>query len=237
MGREPRTSRVEAVFFGPAYEDELAALIRVIDTGEAKDFNHPILGTWKARILRSPVRFEADAIDFASMDLEVMEDGTDTALPDLFTMSTISAEVTTAADEVEELDETGLEEVPTALDEIREFASNAQTMAADLAKGLDKVRSRVDAAVRAVNALMDVGNWPLVRALKRASYACQRLANRIMALKPPAVVKQLEAAIPAVVLAHALYKDRSRAEEIVRMNRVRNPFMIAAGTRLKVYAK
>ena len=41
----------------------------------------------------------------------------------------------------------------------------------------------------------------------------------------------------ATMLAHALYGDSSRAQQITDLNHLRNPSLIPAGTQLRVYGK
>ena len=43
--------------------------------------------------------------------------------------------------------------------------------------------------------------------------------------------------MPLSMFAHRLYGDGARADEILRMNRVKNPFLVPAGTVLKVFAR
>jgi len=76
-----------------------------------------------------------------------------------------------------------------------------------------------------------------VRAVKRVAYSVQKLAQRVQSLRPPLVLKRLEAAMPVSLFAHKLYGDAKRQDEILRMNRVRNTFVIPAGTELKVYSR
>ena len=237
LGRAGRTFYVRAIFMGPTSEAELFDLLRVIDRGEPADFVHPLLGTFKARVERAPVHRDADAYDFASVELHIVEEGTDATLPDGSAVETIKGEITQEVADLEGLDDTELEEVPSALDEVIAFADAAADAVADLEKLVDKVRSRIEAAIRAIDKLTDVGNWPLVQGLKRLAASCQKLANRVRALKPPLIVKTLETAMPVSLLAHRLYGDGARVDEILRMNRIKDPFFVPAGTQLKVYSR
>jgi nucleoid-associated protein YgaU len=48
------------------------------------------------------------------------------------------------------------------------------------------------------------------------------------------VTKLIKTPCSLTVLAHSLYADGTRADEILSLNRVRNPFLVPAGTLLKV---
>jgi prophage DNA circulation protein len=94
-GREPRTTSLTAVFQGPNYITELGRFLRVVDTDDSETFRHPLLGTWTAKVRRLGITHEDTARDMATVEIEVVEDGTRTSLPILFSVAQLSAEVTT----------------------------------------------------------------------------------------------------------------------------------------------
>jgi prophage DNA circulation protein len=241
LGAEPRTTKVKAIFFGPQYEDGLGELIRVVDEGKPGEFRHPILGAWQARVARSPVHFDSGAYDVATVELEVVEDGTDKQVPDLFSVTAMELEAEEAVLEIEEAWgelSYDLPEVPSVISEIRSFIASAQAELASIVDKVNRVRSRVDRAIAAARKLGDVRSWPLVVALKKAVHTVQRLAKSIRDIKPPVILKRLEAAMPVSLLAHSMYgTGTKRADEILRLNKIKNPFIVPRGTELKVYAR
>lgn len=240
MGREPRNTRITAVFFDDGdltYESKLNALIQVIDEAKSGTFIHPILGEWQARIERSSIRHTHDERDMATVDLTIIEDGTDSTLPEIFTYTKLKKETLDEADYVDDENLTAIQEATDAASRARDFANSVANAVGDISDGLNKVRKYIDKAVAKARALTDIRNYKLVRRLKRLAYSCKKLAVQVRSLKPPLLKKRLAAAMPTRVLAQSLYGDSSRSAEIEKMNRVRNPFKVKRDTEMKVYGR
>ncbi|MFW2176667.1 MULTISPECIES: DNA circularization N-terminal domain-containing protein [unclassified Moraxella] len=77
-----------------------------------------------------------------------------------------------------------------------------------------------------------------VAKLKQASATLQQLTNEAVNKKPPLTQYTVKRNSTLRLIAHRLYADHSRADELLRLNKgLVSPAMVMAGTRLNVYAK
>jgi len=179
--------------------------------------------------------------DAATVDLEVVEEGIDTILPELqWSVTALEQEVEVSCVEVEaevsRLDET-IDAVTDAVAELRDFVAKARSVGSKLAMAIDKVRAKISAAVTAARSLGDIESYPIVRAVRRAEHTATQLARRLYNESPPVITKLIKVPCSLTVLAHSLYGDGARSDEILALNRVRNSFLVPAGTLLKVPSK
>lgn len=238
LGREPRRTSLTAVFHGSSYEAELSQFLQVVDAGKAATFVHPTLGTWTARATIGGVDQDYTRRDCAMVQVEVVEDGTSTELPTLFSLDALAAEVTLAAYELGELNLEAVDEVTTAADAALAFAADVKDSMDSAAAAVNEVRRKIENAQEAIRSATDFANYPLVKSLRKVAYTCQKLATRVEAFRPSVVAKDIPIAMPLPLLAHELYGDRSRADQLTTLNpSVRNPFVIPPGTRLKVHGE
>jgi prophage DNA circulation protein len=240
LGRDPRTTKLRAVFLGTGYLTELGALMREIATGEAGRFVHPLFGSWEARVKAAPVHHEMGARDMATVELEIVEDGTNQQLGDLISTEALEQQVEVDAEavEAEVVAEAGIAAyVADAIASARSFAARARSAVEKISNMVNAVRNKIDQAIAAVRSLTDVGSWNIVRGLKRLAFSATKLARRLRDLKPSVILKTLAAATTLNALTHSLYGGTARAAEITRMNPIRNTFLIPIGTQLKVYSR
>lgn len=240
LGREPRSTRLTCVFMGDNYESDLGAFNMVVDEGKAGFFVHPILGTWNARISRVGIKHSHDMRDVATVDVEVIEDGTSTTLPNLLSVAKLQKEAIDWADQVDTDNLlTQVTEAQSAASKAREFANDIKTTVNDINSTLNQVRRKIDTAVSKLRQLTDIQNYKIVRSLKRLAYSCTKLGVRVQSLRPPLLKKRLAAAMPLPYLAHQLYGDKKRSSEIANLNKgkVPNQFKIKKDTELKVYGR
>ena len=101
------------------------------------------------------------------------------------------------------------------------------------------VRERLDDALRCVAAaLSQEGVHPVSDRLRTAARGIQQLAEAALHARPPLATHTVDAPCNFHALAHRLYGDFSRADELRRINpQVRNPNFIAKGQELLVYAR
>lgn len=77
-----------------------------------------------------------------------------------------------------------------------------------------------------------------VAALKQAAAQLQQLTNDAVNKKPPLIQHTVKRTTTLRLLAHRLYADHSRADELLQLNKdLVNPALVQAGTRLYVYAR
>lgn len=77
-----------------------------------------------------------------------------------------------------------------------------------------------------------------VAALKQAAAQLQQLTTEAINRKPPLVAYTVKRNTTLRLLAHRLYADHARADELLRLNKgLLNPALVKVGTRLHVYAQ
>ena len=135
------------------------------------------------------------------------------------------------------VDSADISEVDAAIQAGKNFTAGAEDYAHQAEDKLDQVRKIIDKAVDKARELSDVKNYPIVKAATRLSYSCQKLAIRVKKDQPKVTEYVTAITMPLVLLAQELYGDSSRAEDIKKLNSIPNPFMVPAGTKLKVYAR
>jgi prophage DNA circulation protein len=243
MGREPRLTRVRAVFMGPEYEADLGVLLARVDEGKAGTFQHPIMGSWRARVRRAPVHHEHGMRDIAIVELEVVEDGVNTSLPDLFSVAVAQAECYSSAELLAAAmaayeDAAGLAgAIGDVIADVQAFADDVTSFVNKVADTVNQIRAKINAGLKFIKKVADVKNWPVARALRKVAHSVQKLGKAVQSLSPPALFKTIGATMSVTALAHSLYGDGSRSSQLLAMNKIRNPFLVPVGTRLKVYAK
>jgi len=80
--------------------------------------------------------------------------------------------------------------------------------------------------------------YPIVENLRAAALAVQDLGAQVIRLHPPVVVQNVPSPCNLHLLAHWLYGDYARSEELARLNPgLKNPNFVAQGQALYGYAK
>lgn len=243
MGRGARRTRLRAVFFGVDYETRLGKLIDVLDDQkESYELVHPILGTWQVRAERSPIHHDSGAADFAAIDLDLVEAGLNIDLETLRSVEALEDDVDESADEIEEVEvdatpselESFVQSVSDAVSAVRSFAASARSAYGKILDAFSSVQNSVARAVAAVRAIGDVRSWGIVVALKKSLHMCRKLRRAIEGASPLMIAKRVAVDISASALAHAWLGSAGRADDIVRLNKVRNTFLIPADTLIRV---
>jgi prophage DNA circulation protein len=238
MGREPRNTKLSVIFHGEQYELSLGAFLDVVDQGETATFRHPILGQWEARATVNSMQHSPDDRDAVTLDVEFIEDGTETVLPTLFSVVSIEAEIESWLDQISLENIWGYSEITSAITAVREAVAKAQTMVNKLTSAINQARKKIETALDKLKELTDVENYKCVRALKRCAYSLQKLGVRYQELHPPSTKKSNPVPAPLVIMAIDLYgtKARERAGELADMNDIRNPLFAQPGD-IKVYTR
>jgi prophage DNA circulation protein len=246
FGREPRETHLTVVFMGDDVEAKLGAFLKVIDDGEAGDFTHPILGTWTARVQKADLLHDASAEDYCAVELSLVEDGAGTELPDVFSVQKLKDDALTLADEAE-FDWSSIKPDPgvmaiinackNAVAKARAFIDKIEDTIASAIESLNELRTSVLNAVEKLRRLPQLLAHKIVRGLLRLNLGCKKVADRLRQEKPPRTVKTLAAAQPLSMVAARQYGSAKRVDEVARQNRIRNPFLIPAGTEVVLYAR
>lgn len=238
LGRAARPTRITAVFHGPDYLTELNGLLELIDDGQSGEFVHPLLGSWTARIERAAINHVHSRRNVAEVTLDLREDGTSTELPVLLSVGALEAQVQVdvAAAQVEADKVAAPTEVATAISDASSFVDDLQAIVDDATARMDQLSATVDAAIESARKLGDVDSYPLVRSLRQMAYSANRLKQQAERLQPKVIEREIPAHVPLRAIANKLYGDPSRDADLLRINRVRNPFLIQPGTPLKVFS-
>lgn len=101
------------------------------------------------------------------------------------------------------------------------------------------VRARLDDALHYTAAALPQGSvHPVCEHLRTAARAMQQLAEAALNARPPLAIRTAGLACNFHLLAHRLYGDFTRADELRRINpQVRNPNFIDPNQELLVYVR
>lgn len=123
IGRDPRRTSLTAVFYGDDYETSLSEFMSTVDEGKKGLFVHPILGSWQARLNISSIQHEPGKRDACTVQVEVLEDGTSTELPELYSITALEDEVLTEAAALTAANTDNIAKVTSAVTEAVAFAA------------------------------------------------------------------------------------------------------------------
>lgn len=231
LGRQPWKQNFSAVFYGDDYETNLSAFISVCNEATSGEFVHPVFGKIEsAKININSINHSADEWNYCTVECEGIEDGTSTSIPELFSIGSFEDDLETEVGVLEALESTLTDVISDATD----FYNNATNYTKDITKRFNRLSKKIDTAVQLYDDVTDVSNYPVVKALNRVRYSASKLKDRIISSKPKMTEKRLTTTVPAAVVAQLLYGDGSRYAEIIAQNKIRNPFLIPAGTNLIV---
>lgn len=112
-------------------------------------------------------------------------------------------------------------DVEMTIDEIERLVGDARTELAD--------------AILALEDEYGVEGQTATAALRALAVALQALGAGIIEAGGALTLWTVPAVLPVTLIAHRLYEDVERAEEIQRLNRTMDPNRVLAGTVLRVY--
>lgn len=252
IGAEARPISAEIVFHGTDYLADLLAFLAVANVGATGALIHPVLGAVQAKVVRTEVRHEEARRDSATVTAEFLEDGVNTSTPTLVSIDAASDALTaqtaatrTLADDLSGTAATALPATTAALDDADTFAESLDENPAELQTRLDQLGDRVNAGIAEIDeletdaagdALDDVGRSELRDAMRAVFDDADQLKQRTERLHPKVIPQNLPVHVPLVTLALQLYNDPTRADDLLRLNKIRDPFLVPPGTVLKVFA-
>ena len=241
LGREARPSSFAAIFFGDGYLSELGALIQLIDEGKTQTLKHPLFGTWQAKCTRANVTHNHDRRDSALVDLEFLEDGVNTSIPEIFSIGAVQSEMLLGVDELQSADDALTENIDSLtafIDDATAFIDDVDAQISDLTARFERLKKYGQAYVDELSQkVADHINWPAVRAARRLVNSGARLKGRVERIRPRISDTEIAVHTPLVAIAMARYSDPDRADELQRVNKVRNPMLVPPGTKLKIYSE
>lgn len=241
LGREPRPSSFRAIFFGNDYLPLLVDFLKEVDKGETRTLQHPLFGQWEARCVRAVVDHEHSRRNSAAVDLEFLEDGVNTEIPDVFSVGTAQealSEDITGLETANELLTEEISTVPTLITDAEAFIQDVDDQVTDLTARFEKISKAGKEAVAELEAKIDDAvNSDTVRAVRRVVDSASRLKERVERLAPSVAEMEIDNHTPMVAVAMRLYGDPARADDLIRLNKIRDPFLVPPGTRLRVYSE
>lgn len=241
LGRRPRESVFSVVFYGDDYLTRLGDLLRVLDEGTAGPLVHPLFGRYTARYVGGGIDHTHDERDTARLELTFKEDGRNHTLADLFSFEAavreLEVDVEAARQAYDDLDE-DIPEVEAALADADDYGTDVDDTADDLEPRFDQLRRHNNEAIAATG---EANQEPrrtqsLVQSLRDIVESARAVKEQAERNYPKRTTKEIGSAVPLSVLALSLYGDPDREEDLLRLNRVKNPFLVPAGTELKIFA-
>lgn len=254
MGAEPRVTRCRLLFWErPPLDGEaatgnhlqrFAAFLDAVRAGKAQDFVHPITGTYRAMVESFDYDATADERDAITAECVFVEDTTAPAQFDPGRMVLVdagAAAVRVHADQANAelaaagIDSSAATDAAAAVDGWESAATSVREVNLQLAS----IGSQIDGLIAEYELASSIENYALWRTLQRLHYSCRRAAALFRQAQPQIVTLTLAAAQPLRVVATELYgADGAEAgyAEMMRLNDIDDPSLIAAGTSLRAPA-
>jgi hypothetical protein len=209
--------------------------------GKSDVFSHPLLGSYRARI--GDFRFRASEDAAVEVTCTILAEDEPTVVfragAGISTEAGVEAVSAAAAAADTELAAVDLEsDVPSsALAQVTAWASGEDLDSADVFAQVATVSSQIDDAITALDLTSDLSRWEAYKQMIRLQYEVQRAAEA--AVSDADNVFDLTVRVPrplraicAELYGAALAEDR--ATKIAKLNRLRTPGLVPAGSRLKM---
>lgn len=121
------------------------------------------------------------------------------------------------------------------------LASEAQTATltpVDVETVTNLARTELEAAIVQVRAVYPVETGkPIIESLKDTALALQQTAEAVIVARPPLLTRTVVAPVPLRLQAHLWYGDHTRADELQRLNNLRDPNFLMSHQDLLAYAR
>lgn len=239
-GRRMRRTACEIEFVGRDFEKKLSAFDQAVTKDEPALFVHPLRGSYRA-VAKDWTYSVSDVADYASGSCVFVEYESPRAV------TPVSAGVVAIA---------GPGAMRVAVQRTIAAAGNDRGLIATLGAALAaveewaaedsdlrSVQTRLSSLTSTINAKLDSlkpttwESWKLYRELLRTRAQLQSAGEAVVAEYSVLIDAETTTAEPLIAFARRLFggaQARERAEEIKRLNGIKTPGMIPAGTKLKV---
>lgn len=253
--RNGRRWEILGIFIEDDYPDTMDQLIAKLDNGgEPKEFVHPVFGVFKASCESWHVLHDVDdAADSATVQITLVEHTEDTASPSAIRSTTparANAVRSAAADVLSALsafvaatevqNNTYVLEVTAAVnaangvaDELE--ASGDEMSALEVQSSTNSTLSTVAIAVDAGADYDSTEAYDLGAAVQAMAAAISDMANELIEAKPPLQTFTVAADTNLLTFVHGLYGNSERVDEVLQLNSVADPSLLAAGTKVMAY--
>lgn len=246
QGKKLRTVRAEIKFCPQpglaSYSDRYDEFLKLFEDGEPHVLSHPLDGQYTATGGSLTVRSDASALCIY-VTAEFLHEQEE---PPVFPAESISnpaaglEAVTTAHDRaIGVLDEFELESsAPTlALAEVTAWAEAPELDSQAVFLGVASVTQLIDEAIADLDVKQNLNTWPVFRELIQLRYEVVRAASAFTASTVSVFELYVEAPRPLLAICAEVYgaaSAREKRDEVQRLNRLRSPGRVPAGTTLKM---
>lgn len=255
MGAEPRVTNCKVIFFPPrGLADESAlerfkAFVRVVNQGEPQTFVHPLLGSYKASVGTCNAEATAGLRDTIMVDVEFVEDAPDSAIfdenpgnPVLSAVDDVKASSAALDKAVDDVN-TRKPSAPvsttvgaTATTEVSRWGDADGVTERDVRLAAASLSTTISSETDRLELATNIDRWPLAEALANLHYSVRRAAETFIETTPRIFEITVDKPTPLLTIAANVYgadQAADRYEQLLKLNDVRNPLRIEAGTVLR----
>ena len=240
-GLRQRRTPCRLAFVGPDFEARWRAFDELADSDQARLFVHPLRGSYLAVVedWRYSVSEVGDFVEGSCTFIEYAPPLPPSPVAASSSAAAGAAGVRIAADNAiaaATAAGTTFEEAEQASANAEEWSSSDGLSAREVQATLDATLARIDDRLNALKP-SNSAEWQLFKSMLRVRYQLQQSAAAVLAEGESVTEFLVETGTPLIAIAVRLFGGadaRQRAEDLRRLNNLRTPGMVPAGTRLKV---
>lgn len=232
--------------------DRARLFVDTCNLGEARELVHPLFGSFPALVENLDVAADGDRRDVIEIQARFVEQGLDPAP----LLSQTARQLAGGAPSVELEADTAIAASAAAVDagafdqaegdDVEQVATAAKTEAdrwetdpdldpRSVTVGLERTGDEIDRLITELDMYTNPGKYPTLRALTRLRYQMGRAAEVVIRDAPALIELVTAAAAPLGTILADVYGAAGATEhrdEAIRLNSIRDPMLLDAGTRL-----
>lgn len=231
-------------WIGLNHRERFERFVKVANAGKAREFVHPLYGSFPARCESFEASSAGENRDQISVQAKFVEDGLNpvaltatiakpieggAAAVDVEAKAASSAAAALPAGDGELVTDTAT----SAAEEVARWDANPDIDPNEVTTGLQRISDDIDTTIRRLDLLSTPNGYPTYRALARLHAQVRRAAERARRDAPALIQITTAAASPLRVLLADVFgaagADAHMAEAI-RLNRIPDPTLVEAGT-------
>jgi len=248
LGGKTRIDRLRLIFcrlkgeLRNEYWDRYKRVVGYKDQGEPQVFVHPLQGQYLARIMDWQESASAEPRSCVMVDCTLVEEvfGSQVYEPGAGAPPLAGlADVQQACNLMASYEPATADLAGEIKDTVTGWTSEGQVFARDLNLSLAKLQRKLDDAIDQYELATDIKRWPTYRAIQNVRATVTRAAIVVRSTTPRQITFTTAAPLPLRLIAVKLYGAKQaqvRYEELLRLNKVRNPMRVPAGTVLHAQA-
>jgi prophage DNA circulation protein len=226
------------------YDERYQALVKLFEGDETRIFVHPLDGSYPAQIAELDVTSDASALEIVATVVFLHEQNEKPVLDPAAGINTLAGveAVSVAVDRATSvLDEFELESsvLPDVKSTVEAWGDATNLDSQEVFLGVSSLTQQIDAEIVRLELLKSNETWTAYREMILLRYELVRAAQAFTSNAPTLIEIFVEQPSPVMAIAAELYGGalaQQRRDEIVKLNRIRTPARVPAGTRLKVPA-